>query len=155
MSPLPEFIRREVERAIAEGESPAGMSLNDGKTRIGADKLRYLLAWIDRAAQAPAAQGAEAAHEARREAQRELERYKGLLARARLDLMRELREQGWTPPAAQAPAAEPLTDEQAMTVWARAAEASPVVNEVVRLGQAVEVVRAISDALAAAKEQQP
>ena len=56
MSPLPEFIRREVERAIAEGESPAGMSLNDGKTRIGADKLRYLLAWIDRAAQAPAAE---------------------------------------------------------------------------------------------------
>lgn len=35
---------------------------------------------------------------ARQEAQRELERYKGLLARARLDVTRELREQGWRAP---------------------------------------------------------
>lgn len=45
---------------------------------------------------------------ARQEAQRELERYKGLLAKARLDLMRELKEQGWTAPGA--PATDSLRD---------------------------------------------
>lgn len=38
---------------------------------------------------------------ARREAQIELERYKSLLARSRIDLMRELREQGWRNPGEQ------------------------------------------------------
>lgn len=56
MSPLPEFVRREVERAIADGLKPAGMGLNDGKTRIAVDRLQHLLAWIDRASQAPAAE---------------------------------------------------------------------------------------------------
>ncbi len=57
----------------------------------------------------------EREREARKAAQIENEAMKDRLARARLDLMRELREQGWTPPAAHAqqpaqPAA--LTDAQ-------------------------------------------
>lgn len=39
---------------------------------------------------------------ARREAQQELERYKGLLAKSRQDLMRELQQQGWSPPQSAA-----------------------------------------------------
>lgn len=41
---VPEFMIREAERAIASAESPQGMSVHDGKARIGADILRRLLA---------------------------------------------------------------------------------------------------------------
>lgn len=53
---LPQFIRAEVERAIAKAVAPTGMSTHDGKALIGHDKLRYMLALIDKlsAAQAPA-----------------------------------------------------------------------------------------------------
>lgn len=44
---LPGFIRREVERAIDAAVNPKGMGVHDGKAIIGADKLRYLLAFID------------------------------------------------------------------------------------------------------------
>jgi hypothetical protein len=47
---LPEFIRRDVERAIEEAIHPKGMSTGDGKARIGADRLLYLVRMIDRAA---------------------------------------------------------------------------------------------------------
>lgn len=46
---------------------------------------------------------------ARQEAQRQLVRYKDLLARARVDLVREMREQGWCRPGeASAPPVEGL-----------------------------------------------
>ncbi len=41
---VPEFMIREVKRAIASAEFPQGMSVHDGKARIGADILRRLLA---------------------------------------------------------------------------------------------------------------
>lgn len=50
---LPTFLRKEIERAIDEALHPKGMSTHDGKVRIGADRLQYLLAYIDRLAAAP------------------------------------------------------------------------------------------------------
>lgn len=47
---LPQFIRSEVERAIAKAVSPTGMSTHNGMALIGHDKLRYLLALIDKQA---------------------------------------------------------------------------------------------------------
>jgi hypothetical protein len=44
---LHDFIRREVERAIDEAVNPKGMSVHDGKARIGSDKLAYMLKLID------------------------------------------------------------------------------------------------------------
>lgn len=44
---LPAFIRRDVEQAIRSAEHPKGMSTHDGKARIGADRLRYMLRLID------------------------------------------------------------------------------------------------------------
>ena len=44
---LPEFIRRDVERAIEDALHPKGMSTHDGKARIGVDRLQYLLRMID------------------------------------------------------------------------------------------------------------
>jgi hypothetical protein len=52
---LPDFIRREVERAIDDAINPNGMSVHDGKATIGADKLQYMLRVIDAAP--PAVQG--------------------------------------------------------------------------------------------------
>jgi hypothetical protein len=46
---LPDFIRREVERAIDDAINPNGMSVHDGKATIGADKLQYMLRVIDAA----------------------------------------------------------------------------------------------------------
>lgn len=51
---LPQFIRAEVERAIAKAIAPTGMSTHDGKAVIGHDKLRYMLAVIDGLAATPA-----------------------------------------------------------------------------------------------------
>ena len=51
---LPQFIRAEVERAIAKAIAPTGMSTHDGKAVIGHDKLRYMLALIDKLAATPA-----------------------------------------------------------------------------------------------------
>jgi hypothetical protein len=43
------YIRREVERAIDEAVNPKGMAVHNGMARIGADKLQYLLKFIDAA----------------------------------------------------------------------------------------------------------
>jgi hypothetical protein len=44
---LPDFMRRDVERAIKEAAHPTGMSVHDGKARIGGDRLQRLLMIAD------------------------------------------------------------------------------------------------------------
>lgn len=44
---LPNFIRRDVERAIQEAVHPKGMAVHDGIARIGADRLSIMLKVID------------------------------------------------------------------------------------------------------------
>ena len=44
---LPEFIRRDVERAIEAAIHPKGMNVHDGKALIAADRLQYMLNFID------------------------------------------------------------------------------------------------------------
>ena len=44
---LPEFIRRDVERAIEAASHPKGMNVHDGKALIAADRLQYMLNFID------------------------------------------------------------------------------------------------------------
>ena len=65
-----------------------------------AERLRRVKAEAALAAHEAAPQQAQLEKEraARQEAQSELARYKGLLASSRLDLMREMKEQGWTAP---------------------------------------------------------
>ena len=52
---LPDFIRRDVERAIEEAVHPKGMTVHDGIARIGADRLSIILKVIDNPAPADAA----------------------------------------------------------------------------------------------------
>ena len=61
--------------------------------------MREALVAYDAAAPAPEATELAKAHEARRQAQSEVAYLKARIAGARLILMRELKEQGWTPPA--------------------------------------------------------
>jgi hypothetical protein len=44
---LPDFMRRDIERAIEEAARPKGMSVHDGKARIGGDRLQRLLLIAD------------------------------------------------------------------------------------------------------------
>ena len=63
--PLPNFIRRDVERAIQEAVHPKGMAVHDGIARIGADRLSIMLKVIDHppAAQASSCSNCERCQE--------------------------------------------------------------------------------------------
>ena len=81
-----------------------------------AEEIRAL---ANAATPAPAPEAAELAkaHEARRQAQSEVAYLKARLSGARLILMRELKEQGWTPPA---PAQAQQADDLAVDSFAQA-----------------------------------
>lgn len=130
-APRAEPTDEEIGHVTIEQARAALDSMDDfARMKTGVDAMgprRTLEVFIAQAEAAPAAPAPQAselekAHEARRQAQREAEAIKERMARTRLDLMRELREQGWTPPAAQpAPAAaapvQPLTEDLIADIW--------------------------------------
>ena len=140
-APAPDAERQALRYAQAEAVMPLIGPLLDAWENVtfsalgDAPELAKCLSEINKAmegAEAPPAPEADelaTAHEARRYAQSEVAYLKARLSGARLILMREMKEQGWTPPApAQAQQAAEVPDDPCLVLWKAMNQAGKVGN---------------------------